>query len=396
MIVLKAFKYRIYPNKIQKVLLNKTFGCVRVVWNHNVEIFNNYNKEIAIQQTPLTSTQLRHKHEWMKEVSAAILQQKENDFIKFKQNFFSKTRKVKVGHPSFKKKDSTQSFRLPTPKFTLKENGIRLEKIGIVKLSMDRHIPDGSKFVSVTVSKNKCNQLFASILVEMDISLKQKTRGTIGIDVGLKTFITCSNGTTVENPQFFRESQAKLVRAQRLFSRKKKGSSRRKAARLKVARIHNHIANQRKDFLQKTTTELITNYDFIAIEDLNVKGMVKNHKLAKSISDVSWSKFSTMLDYKAKWYGKEVVRVDRWFASSKLCSSCGEKKKSLTLQERTFNCEACGFSIDRDLNASKNILTEALRVSNAIRTQSECKTLSVAATSGRRYVLKRSENHSSL
>jgi transposase, IS605 OrfB family, central region len=392
MITLKAFRYRIYPNKEQESLLNKTFGCVRVVWNHNVEVFNSYDKELAEQRIPLTSTELRRKHEWMKEVSASAVQQKAMDFRQFKQNFFSKTRKGKIGRPSFKKKDAAQSFRLPNQKFTLGENSIRLEKIGTVKLVMDRPVPSGSKFMSVTVSKNKCNQLFASVLVETGIAPKPKTGAAIGIDVGLKIFIACSDGATVENPKFFRESQTKLARAQKLLSRKKKGSWRRKAAKLKVARIHNYTANQRKDFLHKLTTRLTSNNDFIAIEDLNVAGMVKNHKLAKSITDASWAEFTSMLDYKAAWYGKEVVRVDRWFASSKLCSACGEKKETLTLQERTFNCEACGFSMDRDENASRNILTEALRVSNAIRTQSKGKTLPVE-TPARRYVLKRLENH---
>jgi putative transposase len=395
MIALRAFKYRIYPNREQEVLINKTFGCVRVVWNHNVEVFNSYNKELTEQRTPLSSTELRHKHEWMKEVSAAAVQSKQIDFRKFKQNFLSKTRKCKIGRPSFKKKEAKQSFRLPNQKFTLRDNNIRLEKIGIVKLVMDRQIPNGSKFMSVTVSRNKCNQLFASVLVEMNISPKPKTEAVVGIDVGLKTFITCSDGIIVENPKFFRESQAKLARAQKLLSRKKKGSWRRKAARLKIARIHNHTANQRKDFLHKITTALVSNNDFIAIEDLNIAGMMKNHKLAKSIADASWADFTTMLGYKAMWYGKEVVRVDRWFASSKLCPSCGNKKVILTLQERTFHCNECGFSMDRDLNASRNILKEALRVSNAIRTQSGQKTLQVV-TPVRRYVLKRLENHSSL
>lgn len=374
MTTLKAFKYRIYPTKQQQVLLNKTFGCVRVVWNHNVEVFNKYDKNLSEQAQPLTSTQLKQKFEWMSEVSAAALQQKEMDFKSFKKNYFSKTRKKKLGRPAFKNRDSRQSYRLPNQKFTFNNNSIRLEKIGKVKLVQDRAVPDGCKFMSVTISKNNCGQFFVSVLIEMEIAQKPKTGQKIGLDIGLKTFLTGSNGFVVENPKFFRESQAKLKHAQRQFSRKVKGSVRRKKAKLKVARIHNNIANQRKTFIQQITTKLIDNYDFIAIEDLNVAGMIKNRKLAKSLSDAAFSEFYATLSYKAAWYGKEVVKVDRWFASSKTCSCCGWKNENLTLSDRVFNCQICGLLKDRDLNASENILQQALRVSSAIRTQSECQT----------------------
>jgi putative transposase len=375
MMILRAFKYRIYPTKQQEVLLNKTFGCVRVVWNHNVEIFNNYDKNLTEQKQPLTSTELRKQFEWMQEVSAAALQQKEMDFKTFKKNYFSKTRKKKIGRPLFKKRDNNQSFRLPNQKFSLKDGFIRLEKIGKIKLIIDREIPNGSKFMSVTVSKNKCNQFFASVLVETAIIAKEKTGQSIGIDIGIKTFLTLSNGNLVENPKYFRENQAKLAQAQKHLSRKAKGSKRRQKAKLKVARIHINIANKRKNFIHKETTKLINEYDIIAIEDLNVAGMVKNHKLAKSISDASFADFYNILGYKAAWYGKEVIKVDRWFASSKTCSCCGWKDNDLTLSDRIFKCEICGLELDRDINASKNILNEALRVSNAIRTPSECQTI---------------------
>jgi len=375
MITLKAFKYRIYPNKFQQQMLNKTFGCVRMVWNHNVEVFNKYDKSLAEQENSLSSTQLRQKFEWMGEVSAAALQQKEMDFKAFQKNYFSKTRKKKIGSPSFKNRNSRQSYRLPNQKFTLHDNFIRLEKIGKVKLLLDRIVPDGCKFMSVTVSKNTCNQFFASVLVEIEIAPKPKTGRKIGLDIGLKTFLTGNDGFTVENPSFFRESQAKLKHAQRQFSRKVKGSVRRKKAKLKVARIHNDIANKRKTFIQQITTQLIEAYDFIAIEDLNVAGMIKNHKLSKSISDAAFSEFYATLSYKAAWYGKEVVKVDRWFASSKTCSCCGWKNENLTLSNRIFYCPICGLSKNRDLNASENILQQALRVSSAIRTQSECQTI---------------------
>ncbi len=375
MMTLKAFKYRLYPTVQQEVLLNKTFGCVRVVWNHHVEVFNKFDKKLTEQEQPLSTTQLKKNFEWLNEVSAAALQQKEMDFKAFKKNYFSKSRKKKIGRPSFKNRDSHQSYRLPNQKFTLNDSSIRLEKIGKVKLIVDRTVPMGCKFMSVTVSKNKCGQFFASVLVEMEIIHKPKTGKSIGLDIGIKTFLTGSDGLTVENPSYFRESQAELKQAQQHLSRKKKGSVRSKKARLKVARIHNNIANQRNTFIQQITTKLINEYDFIAIENLNVSGMVKNRKLAKSISDASFAEFYAVLSYKAAWYGKAVVKVDRWFASSKTCSCCGWKNEKLTLSDRTFNCSSCGLEKDRDLNASENILKEALRVSSAIRTQSECQSV---------------------
>ena len=388
---LKSFKYRIYPNTYQDVLLNKKFGCVRFIWNHNVEIFNKHNIDLSTQEQPLTSTELRKKFDWMKEVSAASVQQKENDFKTFKNNYFSKIRKKKIGRPSFKNKNSKQSFRLPNQKFTLNTHSIRIEKIGKVKLVMDRDVPEGCKFMSVTVSKNKCGQFFASVLVETEIIKKEKTGKSIGLDIGIKTFLSGSDGSTVVNHKFFRKSQAKLAKAQKNLSSKKKGSVRSKKAKLKVARIHNNIANRRKDFIHKETTKIIDNFDFIGIEDLNVSGMVKNRKLSKSISDASFSEFYRVLSYKAAWYGKEVVKVGRFYPSSKTCSCCGWKNDELTLSDRVFNCKSCGLEIDRDLNASANILEEALRVNSAIRTQSEHKTLEVIPI--KQSALKRLENH---
>jgi len=382
MTILKAYKYRLYPTKQQEVLLNKTFGCVRVVWNHNVEVFNKFDNNLTEQESSLTTTQLKQKHEWMSEVSAAALQQKEMDFKTFRKNYFSKSRKKKIGRPSFKTRDSNQSYRLPNQKFILRESTIQLEKIGKVKLVLDRAVPDGCKFMSVTISKNKCGQFFASVLVECEVLPKLKTGRQIGLDIGLKMFLTGSDGIfTKPALQFLRESQAELKKAQRHLSRKKKGSRRRIKAKFKVARIHNKIANQRKTYIHQVTAELVQEYDLIAIEDLNVAGMLKNHKLAKSISDASFSLFYNTLSYKAAWYGKEIVKVDRWFASSKTCSCCGWVDENLTLADRVFHCKACGLILDRDLNASRNILQEALRmkekavgVNTARRTSSECQT----------------------
>ena len=353
--MLRAYKYCLVPNVKQSIVLNKTFGCVRYYWNKQVESFNSYDKETNPVVSFKTSTEIRKENEWMQEVSAAAIQQKEIDFKEFKKQHFSNTRKKHIGRPSFKKRNDRQSFRLPNQKFSIIENKIRLEKIGKIKFIEDRPLPVNCQLMSVTVSKDTCGKYYASILVETEIEQFKKTNKTIGIDVGIKEFATLSDGIVINNPHYFRDSQAELKKAQRRLSRKKKGSSRRKKCKLKVAKIHKKIANQRENFLHNVSTKIVKDYDVISIEDLNVAGMVKNHKLAKSISDVSFSKFFSMLDYKCKWYGKELVKIPRFTPSSKTCSGCGNVKKELKLSERTYNCDVCGHEMDRDLNASINI-----------------------------------------
>jgi putative transposase len=356
---LVAYKFRLYPNKTQLVLLNKTMGCVRYFYNNQVATFNTYDKETNPKPEFKTSTQLRNEIGWMQEVSAAAIQQKEIDFKEYKKQLFSKTRKTKIGFPSFKKKSNKQSFRLPNQKFKVLENKIQLEKIGKVKIVMDREIPSG-KLMSVTVSKNASGQYFASILIETEVNYKSKTNKEVGIDLGIKTFSTQSDGVEIGNPKFLNKNQVKLKRLQRHFSKKQKGSNRKNKCRLKIARLHQTIINQRDWFLHNYSTQLINSYDSIYIEDLNVKGMVKNHCLAGAISDVSWSKFISMLEYKALWYGKDVVKVGRFYASSKTCE-CGVKNTNLKLSDRIWVCESCGLVNQRDLLAANNILKEGRR-----------------------------------
>ncbi len=351
--ILKAYKYRIYPTPDQVVLLNKTFGCCRVVWNRCVESFNK-------RQDFLSSTELKKDYEWMGEVSAAALQQKVKDFLEFKSQFFNKARKKSIGRCKFKSKNNRQSYRLPNQKFKLGDNFIRLEKIGRVRAVIDRRPRSGCDFRSVTISRGPDMKFYASILVKEIVNMKPKTGKIVGVDLGLKSFITLSDGTKFDNPKFLRESQAELKKAQRRLSRKNKGSARRIKAKLKVARIHKKISNQRSHFLHEISSHIIANYDVVGIEDLNISGMVKNHKLAMSIQDASWSKFVELLDYKAIWYGKTIQRVDRFFPSTKMCNQCGLLKK-VTLQERSWICE-CGSIIDRDQNAATNIRDEAVRL----------------------------------
>lgn len=354
-----AYKYRLYPNKTQQTLLNKTMGCVRYYWNQQVAIFKTYDKETNPKPEFKTSTELRNETEWMLEVSAAAIQQKEIDFKEYKKQLFNKSRKKKIGFPSFKKKNNRQSFRLPNQKFKIIGKKIQLERIGKVKMIIDRELPQG-KLMSVTISKNPSGQYFASILIETEIIHKVKTNKEVGIDLGIKTFSTQSDGVEVNNPKFLNKNQIKLRRMQQHFSRKQKGSNRKNKCRLKIAKLHHKITNQRDWFLHNYSTSLINNYDTIFIEDLNVSGMLKNHCLAGAISDVSWSKFTSMLSYKAEWYGKDVVKVSRFFASSKTCE-CGVKNDNLKLSDREWVCEACGLLNSRDLLAANNILKEGRR-----------------------------------
>ena len=351
----KAFKYRIYPNKSQKELLSKTFGCVRVIWNANVESFNSYNKDSNPNPKIINKTDLIVDKPWLSEVSAAALQQKIRDFQGTTKQFFSKTRKKKINKPCFKKKSSNQSYRLPNQKFSIKGDKIRLKKIGLVKMVVDRNIPDNSKILSCTVSKNCCDQYFVSIIVDTVIQPKSRTGKSVGVDLGLKSFATLSDGAVIDNIKFFRDKQSEIAKIQRHLSRKTKGSNRYRKNKLRIARLHNKIANRRSYFMHNITTYLVENYDVICIEDLNISGMLSNHKLAKAISDTSFYQFRFMLEYKCKWYGKELSIIDRFYPSSKTCSNCGWKKEDLALSDRVFKCGNCGIKIDRDLNAAINI-----------------------------------------
>lgn len=238
----KAYKFRIYPTQKQKVLLNKTFGCVRFVWNYNVECFNNN------ADNTLSVKDLRVEHSFLKEVSAAALQQKERDFSEFKKQYFNKSRKKQIGRPTFKKKRLYNQYRLPNQKFSLSATHIKVEKIGKIKVVVDRQIPENAKYLSVTISKKPCGHFYVSVCVEEDILPKDKTHQRVGIDLGIKTFATQSDKVEIANPKFLVKSQNKLRRLQRIFSKKVKGSRRQIRFRYKIARLHERIHNQRLHF----------------------------------------------------------------------------------------------------------------------------------------------------
>ena len=248
---------------------------------------------------------------------------------------------------------SYQKFKLDQEKSL-----VRLEKIGWVKVIVDREIPEGADFRSITVSKTPTGKYFVSILVKQELNPIPSTGKVVGIDLGIKDLFILSNGQAINNPKWFRKNQAKLKKAQKHLSRKKKGSNLYNRQRIKVAKVHEYITNSRTYFLHNVSTALVNTFDLIVLEDLNVSGMMKNRKLAKSISDAAWSTFTSMLEYKCNWYGKVLVKINRFFPSSKTCSNCGHKEDKMPLSIREWTCPSCGSNHDRDLNASINILKE--------------------------------------
>jgi putative transposase len=369
----KAYKFRLYPNKMQKVMLENTFGAVRFAWNQWVE---NFNKPKNVARVFKLTKELRQEYSWMQEVSFNAIQYEEKIFGEFKNQFFNKNRKKQILLPKFKSKNNKQAYKLSPASLNIhmEKCKIRLAKIGWVKTVFDRNISEGVKIVNATISKDKVGDYFISILVEEEIKQKGKTNKSIGIDVGLTHFATLSNGKKFQNPRYFVESQNKIAKIQRQLTRKVKGSNRWKKCLKKLAYACRKVARQRSDFLHNLSTYLVNNFDVIAIEDLNVQGMQKNHKLAKSISDAAWSEFFRQLQYKSSWYGKTLLKVGRFEPTSKTCHICGYYKKDMTLADRIWACPQCGTVLDRDENAAINILNKAVDANTAQQTPGVSKT----------------------
>ena len=365
MIKNKTYKFKIYPTAEQEVLLAKHFGCTRFVYNHFLnerkeqyqidKKSDNYYKQAA------TLTKLKKEEEtrWLKEVNSQTLQFALRSLDTAFLNFF----RGNAQFPKFKSRKNKNTFTIP--QFGVIEEGkINIPKFKSgIKVKLHREVK--GKIGKMSITKTPTGKYYVSIFTEQIIDELPKTGKQVGCDLGIKDFVITSEGTKFKNNRYTKKYAKKLKKAQQHLSRKQKGSNGFEKQKLKVAKIHEKIASCRLDTLHKVSHQLVNQYDLISIEDLNVKGMIKNHKLSKHIADASWGNFVTLLQYKCDWYGKELVKVNRFYPSSKTCGDCGWINQNLKLSDREWTCKSCGVIHDRDENASRNILKEGLKIISA-------------------------------
>ena len=357
----KAFKFRLYPTEAQAQLLAQHFGAVRYVYNRyraaREGFYQDCGETLNYYDCALDLTDHKKEagKEWLQDAYNQSLQQTIIDLDRAYRNFFA----GRAAYPRFKRRHGRQSMRylFSSTKLRIDAGRIRIPKVGEVKITQHQRIEGTPR--NMTVSRTKSGKFFVSIQCELDAPTPAIEGPAVGIDLGLHSFAVLSDGREIEPPKHLRRAERRLKRLQRRLSRKKKGSSNRNKARLLVARQHEKVANQRADFLHKHSRQLVDEHSHIGIEDLHVAGMVRNHKLAKSIVDAGWGEFVRQLEYKGKWHGCEVVKVDRWFASSKTCGDCGAVNADLELSDRRWVCQQCGALHDRDVNAAQNILNES-------------------------------------
>ena len=362
----RAYQYRFYPTDEQKQMLARTFGCARFVYNWALRLrtdaYYQRQERISYHQTSALLTDLKSQPEyaWLNEVSCVPTQQALRHLDKAFRNFFE----GRAAYPKFHSRHGDQSAEYTTSAFKWDGTHLTLAKMDApLDIVWSRRLPKDAKPTTVTVTKDTAGRYFVSILVEEDIKPWPRVNKQVGLDLGLKSMVILSTGESVGNPQFFRKDEKKLAKAQRRLAKKKKGSKNRNKTRIRVARIHAKIADRRKDYQHKLSTRIVHENQVICVESLTVKNMVQNHCLAKSISDVGWGELVRQLEYKAAWYGRTLIKIDKWYPSSKRCFDCGHVLGSLPLDIRQWTCPECGVFHDRDINAANNVLAAGLAVS---------------------------------